>query len=143
MALSLINKDIYPEVPYSLVFLSSPVKLPIMKNGLVVSTTEAEDSHFASVVWVKEISDLAVFEFDGQTFHALSAYKARNGDLSRHYIIADRLTNGKVRLAISSNGLDETFIEEKKKIVTDMNKKLLDFYLKKSNYTVFELKGKV
>lgn len=143
MALSLINKDITPDAPYSLIFLTSPVKLPVKHTGLVCAPEVAEDHHFSSVVWVRELSDFAVFEFDKQTFHALSAYKSRNESLSLFYIIVDRLTSGKLRLAIERHSLDPALLEEKIKTVTEMNKKLLDFYLKKKDYTVFELKGKV
>lgn len=142
MKLQLMNKLLDADKIYTANFLFAPVVLPINDVGTIVPDNVASDRYFATLIFVKELNDFAIFEFDQKLLDGLLAYRSRYGNMLKFDVLLSR-RDGKLNMTIGANNLNNT---EDLKIKTEQGieiyEKLYDAYRNKPSYTVFEMKGR-
>jgi hypothetical protein len=128
---------------YTVNFLFSPIVLPITDEGVLTSEELASKKHFTTLVFVKELDDYCVFEFDQKILDGLLAYRSYYGSMLKFEVLLSRRADGAVNMTIGVNNLNNSQeLKLKAEYGKEFFNKLYDVYKNKQNYIVFEMKGR-
>lgn len=144
MRLQLLNECLSTSTVLTAAFPFDPIILPINKDFAVVAENSATQKHFSTIVFVKELHNFCIFEFNQKLLDGLLAYRQRYGGMSKFEIILSRSINGEIIMTLGANNLldydiDKTTLEEGRAY----HDKLYFIYKNKQNYIVHDAKGKV
>jgi hypothetical protein len=141
--LQLLNNLLTADSVHTVNFLFSPIVLPITDEGVVAPEELASKKHFTTLVFVKELDDYYVFEFDQKILDGLLAYRSRYGSMLKFEVLLSRRADGDVNMTIGVNNLNNSQeLKLKAEYGKELFNKLYDAYKNKQNYIVFEMKGR-
>jgi len=137
MKLNLLNDNLKVKEFKKVIFAFSPVALPISKTGKVVPPSEAEDTHYSTIVYNETDEEYSLFEFDRAVERSLTACKKRVSDFSKLRFLISRNSDNSVRLTVG-NRSDEHLPHYKvyKGAASALHSGLFEDYIAKSDYVV-------
>lgn len=141
--LQLLNSLLIKDAIFTANFLFSPVVLPITNDGVLVAEDIATQKFFSAVVFIKELGEFCVFEFNQKILDGLLAYRARYGSMFKFDVLLSRRADGDVNMTIGANNLTNSDeLKARAEQGKELADKLYNVYKNKENYIVFEMKGR-
>lgn len=143
MKLQLLNSILNSNSVYTASFIFDPIALPISKIGYIVPEDNADNKHYATIVFIKELDNFYIFEFDQNILDGLGAYRARHGGISKFEVLLSRRADSKLQMTIGShNFINYEDLVARSEQIRDIYNKLYSAYKEKQEYVVFEMKDR-
>ena len=131
MKLPLLNDLLNNQSSYSAVFLYPPVALPTDQAGRLVVASQATNTLFSTIVFVKELNELAVFEFNQPILDGILGYRERYGNTFRFEVLLSRHDDSKIKMTIGRNNLvNELEFQKMADNNAELINKLYEVYLR-------------